>query len=172
MRNRFSRFHPFTAFLGLALSFPAFASDLPDPALTPGSIDPSITQENIHSTVCVNGYTNKIRPPAMYMNKLKKRQIQQYGYADKNPKDYEEDHLIPISLGGNADDPNNLWPERRESEWNTAKKDELEFALFRMLCKNDISLKDAQAEISSNWIKAYKKYVTGNWRHYGHGHVD
>lgn len=87
-------------------------------------------------------------------------------------KDYEEDHLIPLSIGGNPSDQDNLWPQPRNSEWNAAKKDELEFTLYRMVCKNEISLKEAQAAIASNWIEAYKKYVDGNWRHYGHGHVD
>jgi hypothetical protein len=90
-----------TTTLALALSFPAFASDLPNPQLTPGAIDNSITQQNIHSTVCVKGYTKTIRPPANYTNKLKKRQLREYGYADLNSKHYEEDHLIPLSIGGN-----------------------------------------------------------------------
>jgi hypothetical protein len=172
MKNRFTRCLPLAACLALAFSSPVWAGDLPDPTLTPGAADTSITQENIQSTICVNGYTKTIRPPAYYTNKLKKRQIQQYGYADKNPKDYEEDQLIPLSIGGNPGDPNNLWPEPRNSEWGAAKKDELEFTLYRMVCKNDVPLKDAQAAIASNWIGAYKKYVSGNWRHYGHGHVD
>jgi hypothetical protein len=151
---------------------PAWASDLPDPVLTPGAINPNITQENIHQTVCVKGYAKTLRPPASYTNKLKKRQMQQYGYAGTNPKDYAEVHLIPLSLGGNPSDPDNLWPEPRNSEWGTTKKGGLEYTLYRMVCKNEISLQEAQSEIVSNWIEAYKKYVGGNWRHYGHGHVD
>jgi len=61
----------------------ALASDLPNPSLTPGAIDPYITQQNIHQTVCVKGYTKTIRPPANYTNKLKKRQIREYGYVDR-----------------------------------------------------------------------------------------
>jgi hypothetical protein len=157
--------------IALAIS-PAWASDLPNPSLTPGTTDPNITQQNIHSTVCVKGYTKTVRPPASYTNKLKKRQMRQYGYSDLNTKDYEEDHLIPLGIGGNPSDQDNLWPQPRNSEWNAAKKDELEFMLYRMVCKNEIPLKEAQAAIASNWIEAYKKYVNGNWRHYGHGHVD
>ncbi len=152
----------------------AFASDLPNPSLTPGEIDPNITQQNIHQTVCVKGYTKTIRPPANYTNKLKKRQLREYGYDDLNPKHYEEDHLIPLSIGGNPRDPLNLWPEPRKSELNAAKKDDLEFTLYRMVCRNEISLKDAQAEIATNWIEAYKKYVHANGKKHGHGfgHVD
>ncbi len=153
-------------------SFQAFASDLPNPSLTPGTIDPSITQENIQSTVCVKGYTKTVRPPASYTNKLKKRQMRQYGYADTNPKHYEEDHLIPLSIGGNPQDPRNLWPEPRISEWNAAKKDTLEYTLYRMVCDGEITLKEAQNEVASNWIEAHKRYVHGGKGNRGHYHVD
>ena len=42
----------------------AIAGDLPDPNLTPGALNTSITQENIQSTICVKVYTKTIRPPA------------------------------------------------------------------------------------------------------------
>jgi hypothetical protein len=166
MKSNCIRFSAFLAILALTLSFSAWASDLPNPSLTPGAIDTEITQENIHSTVCVKGYTKTVRPPAHYTNKLKKRQMRQYGYDDLNPKHYEEDHLIPLSIGGNPRDPRNLWPEPRKSEWNAARKDDLEFTLYRMVCRNEISLNDAQSAIASNWIEAYKKYVhEGAYRH-------
>src|SRR5271169_1051210 len=174
MKSYCTRFLLLLATLALALSFSAFASDLPDPSLTPGAIDPAITQDNIQSTVCVKGYTKTVRPPAYYTNKLKKRQIQQYGYADTNPKDYEEDHLIPLSIGGNPRDPRNLWPEPRKSQWNASKKDDLEFTLYRMVCKDEISLKESQEEIATNWIEAYKKYVHEGRKKHGRqfGRVD
>ncbi len=37
---------------------------LPDPRCTPGAIDPAVTQANIRRTICVSGYTTKVRPPA------------------------------------------------------------------------------------------------------------
>jgi hypothetical protein len=91
-----------------------------------------------------------------------------------NPKHYEEDHLIPLSIWGNPRDPHNLWPEPRNSEWNASKKDNLEFTLYRKVCDGKFSLKDAQAEIASNWIEAYKKFVHGKGRRRGRGfgHVD
>src|ERR1700687_1954524 len=36
---------------------------LPDPKCTPGAVDPSVTQDNIDSTICVSGYTKTVRPP-------------------------------------------------------------------------------------------------------------
>lgn len=136
-----------------------FAGDLPNPHLTPGAIDTSITQANIQDTVCVKGYTKTVRPPAYFTNKLKKSQIREYGYADTNPKDYEEDHLIPLNIGGKPDDPRNLWPEPRNSQWNAAKKDELEFKLYKLVCKGRVPLVEAQKAYSTDWIAAYEKYV-------------
>jgi hypothetical protein len=138
----------------------AFAGDLPDPKLTPGATNPDVTQENIQQTVCVKGFTKTIRPPASYTNKLKKTQIRQYDYSDTNPKDYEEDHLIALSIGGNPTDSANLWPQPRKSEWGADKKDQLEFVLYKRVCAGEVSLKDAQREMATDWIGAWKKYVS------------
>lgn len=148
----------------LALLFTAsaaFAGDLPDPHITPGAVDPGITQQNIRSTVCVKGYTKTVRPPAYFTNKLKKTQIREYGYADTDPRDYEEDHLIPLNIGGKPDSPQNLWPQPRNSEWAAAKKDELEFKLYKLVCDGKVPLADAQHAYTSDWIRAYRKYVRG-----------
>jgi hypothetical protein len=157
--------------LALALSSPVWASDLPDTSLTPGAINAEVTQQNIHSTVCVKGYTKTIRPPAHYTNKLKKRQMREYGYADRNPKHYEEDHLVALSIGGAPHDPRNLWPEPRNSEWSAKKKDKLEFVLYKMVCRQEISLADAQHAMATNWIEAWKRFVPSH-QHYRFKQVD
>ena len=147
------------AAIALSFNYPVWASDLPDPVLTPGAINLKVTQENIQQTVCVKGYSKSIRPPAYFTNKLKKRQIQEYGYADSNPKNYEEDHLIPLSIGGAPDDPLKLWPEPRFGEWNAGRKNQLEFVIYRMVCAHEITLKKAQHAMATNWIEAWKQYV-------------
>jgi hypothetical protein len=171
MKSYFTRFLLLPATLALVLSFPTWASDLPDPSLTPGAINLEVTQANIQQTVCVKGYTKTIRPPAHFTNKLKKRQMREYGYADRNPKHYEEDHLIALSIGGAPDDPRNLWPEPRNSEWNAKKKDQLESVLYRMVCRQDITLAEAQHELATNWIEAWKQYVPSH-QHYKFKRVD
>lgn len=137
----------------------AGAGELPDPRLTPGAINPQVSQSNIHQTVCVRGFTKTIRPPAYYTNGLKKTQIAQYGYADTNPRDYEEDHLIALSIGGNPTDPRNLWPQPRNAQWGADQKDDLEFVLYKMVCHEEISLADAQRAMAGNWVRAYQMYV-------------
>ena len=144
--------------LALTLALNSYAGDLPDPVLTPGAINTDVTQDNIDRTVCIKGWTKTVRPPTSYTNKLKKYQIREYGYKDTNPKNYEEDHLVPLSVGGNPTDAKNLWPQPRKSEWNAAKKDQLEFALYKAVCRNEVSLDEARKAFSTNWIKAYSTY--------------
>jgi hypothetical protein len=35
-----------------------------------------------------------------YTDNLKRQQLAEFGYADRNPADYEEDHLVPLELAG------------------------------------------------------------------------
>ena len=133
---------------------------LPNRTLTPGAVDLAITPQNLHSTVCVGGYTKTVRPPAQYTNQLKRKQIALYHYATVDPKQYEEDHLIPLSVGGNPRDPKNLWPEPRFGQWPAARKDDLEYALYKKLCAGKVPLAVAQAAFRDDWVAAYKKYVT------------
>src|ERR1700722_18571622 len=112
-----------------ALATPALGQGaLPDPARTPGAINPAVTQETIGSTICVRGWTRTIRPPGQYTTALKRQQIRDLGYADRRLSNYEEDHLVPLGLGGSPTEPRNLWPEPRVSAdgWNADLKDELE----------------------------------------------
>ena len=124
---------------------------LPDSSCTPGAIDPKVTQENIYQTICLKGYTQTIRPPVSYTNKLKLQQITDYGYTDKNPKSYEEDHLISLELGGAPADPKNLWPEPGASP---NPKDEIENICNKKVCDGEITLAKAQQEIAINWQTA------------------
>ena len=172
MKNSSNRFLLLLATLVLTIPFTARASDLPDPGLTPGAINLNVTQDNIQSTICVKGFTKTIRPPAHLTNKLKKSQIRAYGYADRNPKHYEEDHLIALSIGGAPDDPYNLWPEPRISEWGADKKDQLEFVLYKMVCAQEIRLTEAQNAMATNWIEAWKRYVPSHQKYQFKHRVD
>ena len=117
-----------------------YAGELPDPQLTPGVSNSDVTQYNIQDTICVRGYTKTIRPPANYTNRLKKKQLVQYGYKHAKPKTFEEDHLIPLGVGGDPTDLQNLWPEPRKGEWSAAKKDKLENKLHELVCDGSLSL--------------------------------
>lgn len=139
-------------------------SSLPDPAVTPGAVDPTITQDNIATTICVRGWTSLVRPPSRYTSELKRRQIRDLGYADSLMRDYEEDHLVPLALGGAPYAPQNLWPEPRYpvDGWGADRKDDLEVVLAALVCAGRVSLVDAQRAMASNWIAAYRKYVAAS----------
>ncbi len=124
---------------------------LPDPNCTPGAIDVNVTQENLFQTICVKGYTATVRPSVNYTNKLKRQQIIDYGYTDTNMRDYEEDHLISLELGGSPSDPKNLWPEPGASP---NSKDKIENICHQKVCSGQISLNEAQKQISTNWPTA------------------
>ena len=123
----------------------------PDSSCTPGVTDPRVTQDNIQQTICVKGYTKTVRPPESYTNRLKVQQIAAYGYADTNTKDYEEDHLISLELGGEPRDPKNLWPEPGASP---NPKDKIENLCHEKICSGQIILSEAQKEIATNWQTA------------------
>ena len=121
---------------------------LPDPSCTPGVIDERVTQENVQSTICVSGYTRTVRPSTSYTNRLKRQGILDYGYEDTNPQHYEEDHLVPLELGGHPTDPGNLWPEPGASP---NAKDRFENALHQAVCAGRVTLADAQWVMMTDW---------------------
>lgn len=136
-------------------------SSLPNPRLTPGAIDPAVTQDKIESTICRPGYARAVRPPEAYTEALKRRQMAEYAYRGRRLRDFEEDHLIPLVIGGAPMDPRNLWPEPRHpvDGWGAGRKDELERQLHVMICAGQISLGDAQRAIATDWIAAYRRFV-------------
>jgi len=143
-------------------SFCLSVSGLPDANCTPGAIDTAVTQNNIQSTICVSGYTSTVRPSTSYTNKLKAQQIIDYGYADTNMSNYEEDHLISLELGGSPTDTKNLWPEPYNIPNGARVKDRLENLLHKMVCNGTITLATAQQEIATNWYLYYNNYVLGS----------
>ena len=137
-----------------------FASDpvLQIATVTPGAINLDVTQSNIHSTICVSGYTASIRPSSIYTTKLKKLQLSgPYAiYKDSKTSDFEEDHLISLEIGGSPTSVLNLWPEPYAG---ARLKDILENKLHELVCSDTLALDFAQQAISSNWYAVYEKYV-------------
>ncbi len=127
---------------------------LPDATCTPGALNPVVTQSTIASTICNPGWSATIRPPSAYTDELKRAQIDEYGYLDTVLGDYEEDHLVPLSLGGAPSDPRNLWPEPGASP---NPKDRVEWDLQAAVCTHQISLSDAQRAVASDWTSAEQR---------------
>jgi hypothetical protein len=108
--------------------------------LTPGALNPDVTQATIRSTICVRGWTKTVRPPVAYTNGLKLEQMRTYGERG-SPADYQEDHLISLELGGAPADPRNLWPEPYP---RASAVDKIENELNAKVCSGAMSLADAQ----------------------------
>jgi hypothetical protein len=127
---------------------------LPDPICTPGLADPRVTQDNISTTICESGYTTKVRPSSAYTDALKVQQIKAYGYTNTTLADFEEDHLIPLEIGGHPTDPKNLWPEPRNAIDGATKKDGVENSLHNKVCSRLMTLAAAQVAIAKDWESA------------------
>lgn len=133
------------------------------PRFETGALNPAVSQTTIQSTICVSGYSSSIRPPLSYTEPIKIAKIKQYGYSDTNTADYELDHLIPLSVGGDPRDPNNLWPQPRNTPvYNAGVKDQLEYKMYQMVCAGQVSLADAQAAFIPDWVEGYRKFMALN----------
>ena len=133
-------------------------AELPDPACTPGALDPVVTQDNIHQTICVSGYTATVRPPVNYTNALKRKQMTAYGRATDDPRSFEMDHRTPLETGGSPQSILNLWPERYERDGATAgygaeSKDRLENYVHQQICKGAMTLAEGQAVFMEDFFK-------------------
>ena len=69
---------------------------------------------------------------------------------------------MPLGAGGAPSDPRNLWPEPWEPAdgWGADRKDALEYQLNRLVCMGQLSLAEAQQAIATEWIAAYRRYVS------------
>jgi hypothetical protein len=136
----------------------------PNARITPGALNPAVNQANIGETICVPGYSKSVRPAEEFTRRLKLLGVRQYGYSDRRLRDYEEDHLIAIGLGGSPTAARNLWPEphRVIGGWGSYAKDRLEDKLHTLVCRGRVPLAQAQSDMASDWIAAYKRYVGPN----------
>jgi hypothetical protein len=122
---------------------------------TSGKPNPAVTQTNIHQTVCAKGWTDSVRPPTRYTRAAKTHQMRELHLHGK-PSAYEEDHVIPLEIGGHPTDLHNLRPQR----WPEArKKDLVENWLHRQVCAEAMTLIDAQQAIPI-WPDLYRQ-LTG-----------
>lgn len=136
----------------------AFAGDLPDASLTPGVVRPGVTAADL----CPVAHTPALRnvPESEKTAVYKSYGILPHqGYCAVT-EGCEVDHLISLEIGG-ANDQRNLWPEPYTGTiWSAHVKDKLENKLHALVCAGTITLGEAQAAISTDWIAAYKKYIS------------
>jgi hypothetical protein len=118
----------------------------PDPN-TPGAISPKVTQDTLATTICRTGYTKSIRPPASITEIEKRENAAAYGYTG-SLKDVEYDHLVPLEVGGDPNDPRNL---RIEPGASPNQKDGVESRLHELVCEGRVPLAAAQQAIATDW---------------------
>ncbi|MDQ1356865.1 MAG: hypothetical protein QOG44_1238 [Acidimicrobiaceae bacterium] len=107
-------------------------------------LNPAVTPATIATTICVSGYTTTIRPPVSFTDRLKVHQIMTYGYADRQVRDYEEDHVIALEIGGAAAATVNLFPEPHAF---SIPDDTLENSLHSGVCTGRLGLAEAQRQM-------------------------
>jgi hypothetical protein len=119
-----------------------------------------VTQATIGKTICVRGWTKTVRPPASYTEALKRQQIQEFaslhpGDANWTLKGTEEDHRLPLELGGSPKDQHNLSPEEGAS---SNPKDQDESTINRQVCSGHLTLAQGQAQLVARWLGGWPAY--------------
>lgn len=139
--------------------YSAAGEPLPDPRCTPGATNPKVTQDTLANTICrPGGYTKSIRPPVGITRVEKRRNAESYSFSG-DLGDAEYDHLIPLSVGGDPNDPRNLWleppsPGHKPKDGVNNPKDIVEARLASAVCSGAVQLADAQMAIAADWTTA------------------
>ena len=118
------------------------------------ALNPDVTDVTIKSTICVSGWTATIRPPESYTEPLKLQQMTSEQLPG-SPSDYEEDHRMPLELGGAPRDPTNLSPESHATSYT---KDAAENEARRQVCAG-ADLRTVQSAFVIAWLGAYPTYA-------------
>jgi hypothetical protein len=129
---------------------------LPDPACTPGAIDPRVSNASVGATICTSGYTATVRPRSAVTDRIKREQMAAYGLQDEPLSAFELDHLISLELGGSPTDVANLWPEPWTGDTSARQKDAVETHLKREVCSGAVALAEAQRMIATDWLGVYR----------------
>ena len=110
---------------------------VPNPKLTPGRVAESDKDRG--------GVT-----PAM-----EQKVFARYRLPWSRRAEFKIDHLIPLELGG-ADTIDNLWPQRlRAKPYGADRKELLTEVLLVRIRKGQMTLAQAQEQISRDWIDAF-----------------
>jgi hypothetical protein len=129
---------------------------LPDPACTPGAVNPEVTPSTLSRTICASGYSARVRPPWDVTDREKRLSARAYGYSGSFAT-AELDHLVPLGVGGDPNDARNLWLEPNDdtrATTNANGKDDVEDTLHAAVCAGRVGLAQAQRAIAADWTTA------------------
>ena len=126
---------------------PAAGSALPMPTLTPGAVSTLTAAE-----LCAGNRSSRT-----VTDDVRRRVLARYGMEHMPADRYELDALVTLELGGTVE-AENLWPQPYASSlWNAHVKDALERLLADEVCEGRVPLSQAQQEIATDWVAAYKR---------------
>jgi len=129
-----------------------------DPVVPKSALTPGETRRVSIDDVCRGSSEGPADESAAVPASVRQAVFQEYGIRGARVNAYEVDYLITPELGG-ANSIRNLWPQPYMSTvWNARVKDELEDRLRELVCGGRLDLAEAQRDISTDWIAAYKKY--------------
>lgn len=118
-----------------------------------------MSQETIHHTICLTGYTAQVRPSSTVTNGVKAKLMSEQNLPSAKMANYELDHRIPLALGGHPRHLANLALQSWEGTDGAKRKDRLERKLQSLVCAGSLPLDLARREIYSDWQAAYARYV-------------
>jgi hypothetical protein len=128
---------------GLFLTTAGYAVEplVPNPKLTPGKV---AQRDKDRSGVTVA---------------MEQKIFARYRLPWSRRAEFKIDHLIPRELGG-ADTLDNLWPQSiRAKPYGADRKELLTEVLVARIAKGQITLAQAQEQISKDWIDAFIDHV-------------
>ncbi len=115
-------------------------------AMTPGALNPDVTQASIRDDDLREGL-DAHGPAAGLLHERAQASFSCRSTASTaHPSGYQEDHLISLELGGNPSDPRNLWPEPYP---RAAQVDQIENQLNALICSGTITLAEGQRRESA-----------------------
>lgn len=139
----------------------------PDHACTPGVVDPTIVADLSKKPHLIAGIEHNICAPDFRTGPfrhtseaVKKKACAEYGAKGCPGSQWEVDHVISLELGG-ADQVGNLWPEAiHQARIKDHAVEDNMGGPRGLVCQGKMSLRDAQAGISADWVKYGKKIGT------------
>lgn len=139
--------------LALAAGSAAQAAFAQDPRL----LDTRVTQESVTDTICRPGYADTVAPPFDETMALKDRMLAARGIDSDEGVGYALDRHVPIVLGGSPDATANFDLIPWGGHAGERRKSLLTVRLKRCVCAGRMTLAEAQAAITGNWVHQYDR---------------
>lgn len=124
-----------------------------------------VTQQNIAQSICVPGYAKAVRPPTYFTSSLKQKLLKRAGRDETEDYKYKLDYIVTPALGGHPRKVENFELARRDGASSARRKNRIEAKLQCLVCSGEMTLADAQREVSRDWQAAYQRYAPVKCRH-------